>query len=503
MKWLLLTTAVFLSSVAAVAVVAVGLGLDDNKYSLSIGYYGQYNLAQRAIESAGCFDRIDRSYAREKLVIDPFSFTISTKSDWKIVLWFTSDMDVRQVFEHPEGLLLLDPVKKQWQAYSLGFLSRELAAKNLRLKNISDLLCNLNELVPIIRANYKNDQITFTPTIGGEYLRYLAMEVMPWKRVRTTPLAVKQLRISGTRDGLPSSSAAGRLQCIDFDVVRLDSRGEAELNQTGSAKCYIESLGNGSTLEMIQVPAGTFKMGRSSSEKELISDDSIKNLGDDLGYFRHEYPQHTVTVPSFRIGRFEVTQAQWRAVSLLPKVTRELVSEPSVFKGDDLPVENVTWLDALEFCERLSQATGRTYRLPTEAEWEYACRAGTSTAFHFGETIDPEFVNFNGSYPWASGSWGITRQETSPVGSFGFANAFGLYDMHGNVREWCMDVWHDNYYGAPSDGRAWGVGRDHTFCVTRGGDWFQMGSRARSASRRSCATTSHDSECGFRVVATP
>jgi len=502
MKWLIVTTALFLGSVASIAVLAIGLGLDDNKFRLPIGYYAKYNSAQRAIESAGCFERIDRSYAREKLVIDPFSFTISTRSDWKIVLWFTSAMEVRQVCEHPEGLLLLDPVKKQWQAYSLDFLSPELNARNVRLKNISDLLCNLDQLVPILRAIYKNDQIPFTESISGEYLRYLAIEVIPWKRIRTTPLAVKQLRISGTRDGLPSVSGAGRLQGIDFDVVQLDSKGEAVLSETGHGKCYIESLGNGSMLEMIQIPAGTFKMGSSSSEKELISDDSIKYLGADLGYFRHEYPQHTVTVPSFYMGRFEVTQAQWKAVSKLPKITKELASEPSVFKGDDLPVEGVTWLDAVEFCDRLSRTTGREYRLPTEAEWEYACRAGTNTAFHFGETIDPEVVNFNGTYPWASGSWGITRQETSPVGSFGFANAFGLYDMHGNVREWCMDVWHDNYNGAPIDGSAWMVGGDDTFRMTRGGSWFQMGSRARSASRRQCATFSHDSECGFRVVAT-
>jgi len=501
MKRLILTTIVFLASVAVVVGIALGLGLDDNKYRLPVGYYGQYNLAQRAIENTKCFERIDRSYAPEKLVIDPFSFTVTTRSDWKIVVWFTSDMDVRRVCEHPEGLLLYDPARRNWQVYSLQFLSRELNASNSTFKNVSDLLCNLDELAPILRANYKNDQIPSTASVSGEYLRYLVVDVIPWKRIRTTPLAVKLLRINA-RDGSLVRSAAGSLQGIDFDVVRLDSRGEAVLNQTGHAKCYLESLVNGSTLEMVQIPAGTFKMGSPSSEKEVISQDSIKNFGADLGYYGQEYPQHAVTVPSFYMGRFEVTQAQWRAVALLPKVRRELASEPWVFKGDDLPVENVTRLDAGEFCERLSRATMRKYRLPTEAEWEYACRAGTSTTFHFGETIAPEFVNFNGSYPWASGSWGIERQETTPVGSFGFANSFGLYDMHGNVREWCMDVWHDTYDGAPTDGSAWMVGGDDTFGVTRGGDWFQMGSGARSASRRQWETISHNSECGFRVVAT-
>ncbi len=136
MKWLMVTIAVFLSSAAAVGVVTLGLGLDDNKFGLSIGYYAQYNVAKRAIENVECFNKIDRSYAREKLSIDAFSFTVSTKSDWKIVVWFTSDMDVRQVCEHPEGLLLLDPVTKQWQVYRQELLSAEFNARNVKLNNL-------------------------------------------------------------------------------------------------------------------------------------------------------------------------------------------------------------------------------------------------------------------------------------------------------------------------------------------------------------------------------
>jgi formylglycine-generating enzyme required for sulfatase activity len=243
-------------------------------------------------------------------------------------------------------------------------------------------------------------------------------------------------------------------------------------------------------------------MGSSSSEKEFISEDSVRYTEHDFGYYWKEYPQHTVTVPSFYLGRFEVTQAQWRTVSRLPTIARELSSEPSAFKGDDLPVENITWFDAVEFCERLSRVSGRKYRLPTESEWEYACRAGTSTTFHFGETIDPDFVNFNGSYPWASGSWGVDREETTPVGSFGYANAFGLYDMHGNVAEWCIDAWHENYDGAPTDGSAWMSGGDDRFRVIRGGDWLQMASMARSACRAYGETLGRSYFGGFRVVST-
>jgi len=117
-------------------------------------------------------------------------------------------------------------------------------------------------------------------------------------------------------------------------------------------------------------------------------------------------------------------------------------------------VEQVSWIDTVAFCQKLSQQAGKTYRLPSEAQWEYACRAGTTTPFYFGETITPDLVNYNGNSPYGGASKGQYRQETTSVGSFP-PNAFGLYDMHGNVWEWCEDVWHGNYNGAPTDGSAW------------------------------------------------
>src|SRR5262249_46060073 len=149
----------------------------------------------------------------------------------------------------------------------------------------------------------------------------------------------------------------------------------------------------------------------------------------------------------------------------------------------NLPVEQVSWQDAVEFCDRLSRKTGKTYRLPSEAEWEYACRAGTKTPFAFGETITPEIVNYNGKYPYGSAPKGIYRQKTTPVGSVGVANGFGLYDMHGNVWEWCQDVWHGNYKGAPTDGSAWESGGDKDIWVVRGGSWIDLGRDCRSAYR--------------------
>ena len=170
------------------------------------------------------------------------------------------------------------------------------------------------------------------------------------------------------------------------------------------------------------------------------------------------------------------------------------------FKGDELPVVRVSWDEVEEFCERLSKKTGHKYRLPTEAEWEYAARAGTTTAFSFGETISSEVVNYNGNYPYKQVPKGSYRGNPVAVGSLGVANGFGLYDMHGNVWEWCEDVWHDSYVGAPSDGSSWLRGGDSRHRVLRGGSWFNGGGSCRAA-KRIWDDFSRTDQFGFRVVA--
>ncbi|MBW4665925.1 MAG: formylglycine-generating enzyme family protein [Cyanomargarita calcarea GSE-NOS-MK-12-04C] len=231
----------------------------------------------------------------------------------------------------------------------------------------------------------------------------------------------------------------------------------------GTAQYFIENLGNKVQLEMVLIPGGNFMMGAPETE-EGSSDD--------------ERPQHPVTISPFCMGKYPVTQAQWQAVASFPQVNRELKPDPSRFKGESRPVESVSWYDANEFCDRLSRYTVRPYRLPSEAEWEYSCRAGTTTPFHFGETITTDLANYRGTdnkeYEWSgsygSGSKGIYREETTPVGSFGIANTFGLFDMHGNVWEWCADHWHNNYEEAPSDGTAWiGDDNDNQNRLLRGG----------------------------------
>ncbi len=240
-------------------------------------------------------------------------------------------------------------------------------------------------------------------------------------------------------------------------------------------------------LDMVYIPPGTFLMG--SPEDELERSDN-------------ERPQHEVTfAESFFMGRYPVTQAQWRAVAALPQSNQELDSDPSAFKGDNRPVEQVSWDDAMEFCHRLAKATGRPYRLPSEAEWEYACRAGTTTAFHFGETITPDLANYDGNYSYGEGPQGVYRNETTPVSHFDIANRFGLSDMHGNAWEWCSDPWNDNYEVASIDGTSWKIlgAFESNLRVLRGGSWFSSPGNCRSAWRFRYARVDRYDDLGFRL----
>ncbi|MFM6725598.1 MAG: formylglycine-generating enzyme family protein, partial [Dolichospermum sp.] len=200
------------------------------------------------------------------------------------------------------------------------------------------------------------------------------------------------------------------------------------------------------------------------------------------------------------MGKYPVTQKQWRAVAVLEKVNVDLASYPSYFacfEGDNRPVEQVSWHDAIEFCARLSNYTKKLYRLPTEAQWEYACRAGTNTPFHFGEIISRDLAKYDGNYSYGDGLKGVDCQQTINVGSFP-PNAFGLYDMHGNVWEWCQDDWHENYINAPDDGSAWISLTNRK--VLRGGSWFSHADYCRSASRYYFVADFDNINIGFRVV---
>jgi formylglycine-generating enzyme required for sulfatase activity len=253
--------------------------------------------------------------------------------------------------------------------------------------------------------------------------------------------------------------------------------------QQSSANKFIESLAEKVSLEMVAIPGGSFLMGSPDDEPESFSS---------------ERPQHEVTVEPFFMGRYPITQAQWKAVARMPQVDRQLKANPSNFKGDNRPVESISWDDALEFCKRLTNYTKRQYRLPSEAEWEYACRAGTTTPFHFGEMVTTELANYNGR-SYNNGPKGKSLGKTTPVDQFKIANAFGLNDTHGNVWEWCADHWHDNYEGAPSDGSASLKEDKEEKYVLRGGSWLDPPRGCRSAFRLRYARDVMDFNVGFRV----
>ena len=223
--------------------------------------------------------------------------------------------------------------------------------------------------------------------------------------------------------------------------------------------------------------------------------------------------RHEVTIrKAFYMGAYEVTQAEYMKVM----ANVEKVTNRSAFKDDDNPVEGVEWGLAKVFCEQLSsrpdeKKAGRKYRLPTEAEWEYACRAGTTTAFHFGDGISSTQANFNGNYPAGGAKTGKYLRRTNKVGSYD-ANSFGLYDMHGNVAEWCADWYDPDYYlDSPETdplGPPFGVvktsfdnfGGKNYFVVVRGGNWVDDGRACRSAYRFRAMPNTQYRLIGFRVV---
>ena len=258
-----------------------------------------------------------------------------------------------------------------------------------------------------------------------------------------------------------------------------------------------QTITNSIDMKLALIPAGTFIMGSPPSEPDRDNKEE-----------RHEV---SITKP-FYMGIYEVTQAEYMAV------TRgvENFANRSAFKGERNPVENVEWKKARAFCELLSarpeeMTAGRKYRLPTEAEWEYACRAGTKTAFHVGNALSSENANFNGNYPAGDVAKGPYLRKPTAVGSYK-PNAFGLYDMHGNVAEWCAD-WYDPefYFDSPDEnplGPPFGIvdtgftnnGKNNFFVVVRGGCWVDDGRACRSAYRFRAMPNTQYRLIGFRLV---
>jgi uncharacterized protein (TIGR02996 family) len=236
-------------------------------------------------------------------------------------------------------------------------------------------------------------------------------------------------------------------------------------------------LGEGVEMTLNFIPPGSFLMG-SPSQVEGWRDDEVL---------------HRVTLTQgFWLGIYPVTQAQWRAVMWNhPRMSNTHYWH----KGDDWPVEKVSWDEGVAFCERL----GEKFRLPTEAQWEYACRAGTTTPFYFGQTISTEQANYNGNSTYGKGKKGVYRKKTMPVGSFP-ANAWGLFDLHGTIWEWVTD-WYGPY---PERGKNDPVGvNSGTARVLRGGSWYNDPRFCRSARRLWCDPVARSGVWGCRVLLCP
>ena len=249
-------------------------------------------------------------------------------------------------------------------------------------------------------------------------------------------------------------------------VKEEQERAAAELRRQQEAKLALQKqqgLLRELSLELVDIPAGSFMMGSND--------------------YDNEKKPHRVTLKAFQMSKYPITQKQYRLI---------MGTNPSNFQGDEnCPVEQVSWHDAVKFCEKLSERIGQKVKLPTEAQWEYACRAGSTGKYCFGDDVSKL-----GKYAWYNENAG---SKTHPVGEK-LANSWGLHDMHGNVWEWCEDVWHKNYNSAPNDGSAWLTGGEQNIRALRGGSWSSLAFNCRTAYRSRFDADVRDNYFGFRVV---
>ncbi|MDE5070301.1 MAG: bifunctional serine/threonine-protein kinase/formylglycine-generating enzyme family protein [Trichodesmium sp. St16_bin4-tuft] len=337
-----------------------------------------------------------------------------------------------------------------------------VGATKKRFKNVGEILSLIQPT-----SQWKTQSISPPP-------RSQPLIIPPISKIKTKPISPPQIFQS-------QISQPEKEELFTFEVVTIKKskswRGFSFTTERtrGSAKQTIQDLGRGIKLEMVYIPGGSFLMGSPENEADRRNS---------------EGPQHQVTLPPFYMSKYPITQNQYQAI---------MGKNPSKFKGANRPVEKVNWYHATEFCQKLYEKTGKNYRLPSESQWEYACRAGTTTPFYFGETITSELVNYNSNYSYGNGPKRKYREQTTDVGSFP-PNAFGLYDMHGNVWEWCADEWHDNYDGAPTDASVWLDGNKN-FSPLRGGSWVNNPNICRSAVRYdSDRRDDHYINTGFRLV---
>ncbi len=323
-----------------------------------------------------------------------------------------------------------------------------------------------------------------SPLSRGDFLKYGGAGIVGVVATLLFGPVLRESREDGpSQTSEPPQDLQG--ESFTFETASVTPDGQVT-KQQGEGRRQIFDLG-GTPLEMVWVPAGGFLMGSPDEEEGRVASES---------------PQHRVTfAQGFWMARYPVTQAQWRWMAGLNSIDRELDAEPSFLEGDSRPVEQASWDDAQEFCNRLSQELSHDFQLPSEAQWEYACRAGTTTPFAFGETLTTDLANYDGKGAYGDGPKGRDLGQTTDVGQYP-ANDWGLHDMHGNVWEWCEDTWHVDYSGAPTDGSS-RVGDSSTSYVVRGGSWIFEPGICRSAYRSFIPRGGRSNFIGFRVVCFP
>ena len=281
-----------------------------------------------------------------------------------------------------------------------------------------------------------------------------------------------------------SSRTSLDLNSFQFESMTLNRFGQVDHTVSHQAHYFSEDLPEHNALDMIAIASGEFWMGSSPRETQAQA---------------NEFPRHRAKVASFHMSRYPITQAQWSAIAALPRINRDLSPDPAYFLDKNRPVESVSWLDAMEFCDRLSQETGRHYQLPSEAQWEYACRAGTNTPFHTGATISSHYANYMGAYAYQQEKAGPYLQATRTPGRYP-PNAFGLQEMHGNVWEWCLNRWQPNYHQVSKSGKTRSASAHGAMRAIRGGGWLDGPASVRSARRSGYIETGFNRTIGFRVV---
>ncbi|MGK7898901.1 MAG: formylglycine-generating enzyme family protein, partial [Xenococcus sp. (in: cyanobacteria)] len=374
-----------------------------------------------------------------------------------------------------DGLNPLDPANQQ----ELKSLQQYLKLTDEEVAEISNLVLSDGETNKQVDATNKPERVihihqgNYNETIQGDYYDTNRSSDLDSsnKEKSIKPVEIAKPKDIKEPEEQKTLETGSRIQKFSFEVITVDDTGKENSRKTREAEFYQEDLGNNMWLDMVKIPGGEFMMG--SPEGEGRS---------------NEKPQHKVRVPSFWLGKYPVTQAQWQEI---------MGNNPSNFQDYQYnPVEQVSWDDAQKFCQQLSQKTGNKYRLPSEAEWEYACRAGTTTPFYFGLKLTPQLAQCKSNFGMA---WiTILSGKTCEVGQF-YPNNFGLYDMHGNVWEWCADDWHENYHGAPNDGTA-RLSKESSKKIRRGGSWSDEPNLCRSAYRDDFTRGSRSDSLGFRVV---